>query len=327
MIKKSLMLFGLILIISLVNAQEKTTKKPCFRVSSFSSSLGFGGAFTSNSSEDYYSLKNAVNDPDLFIDITGLSENGPGWGYNGVYFEPNSGLSYSGGGSGNANLLFNLGLTPYSKKLGKYRDNREFRISLGGSFGSRNNFYYYDDNSFTIDTLYSSTGNNIVYADSSIIRHYSYTLDFSEVNLGFSYLFKTDVNRRWHFYTGVGFNYGITLQSKVEAYEDVYRTVYYYDENNKPSDDEISWYNAINESDDYDYKSTETGLKNPMMFGRIYIPLGVELKLSKKPESFFNNVDLYAELNPGVEFQILPGEKTYTNPYVGFAMIGFRYHW
>jgi hypothetical protein len=62
------------------------------------------------------------------------------------------------------------------------------------------------------------------------------------------------------------------------------------------------------------------------MFARIYIPLGIEIKLSKKPTSFFSHVDLYAELNPGVELQFLGGEKTYANPYFGMAFIGFRYH-
>lgn len=324
--KKALLLLCLILIIINSNAQEQTSKDPCLRVSSFSSSIGFGGAITSNTTTDYYTLKNAVENPDLFVDITGFSETGPGWGYNGMYFDGMRGFTYSGGGSGQGSLLFNLGLTPYSKKLDKYRENRELRFSIGGNIGTRNNFYYYDQQTFVIDTLQSVNEGNVVYADSSIIKHYNYSLDFSEVNFGFSYLFKTDVKRLCHFYTGLGFNYGITLKSDVSVYEDVYRSVYYYNENDKPSDDEV-WLTSSYDSDGYSSFSSETNLTDPMQFARIFIPLGLELKLSKKPGSFFNQVDLFTDLNPGVEFQFLGGEKTYANPYLGVAFIGFRYHW
>jgi len=57
MMKKSLLLFSSILLFSYAIAQEKSTKMPCIRVSSFSSSLGFAGALTSNTNEDYYLLK------------------------------------------------------------------------------------------------------------------------------------------------------------------------------------------------------------------------------------------------------------------------------
>lgn len=307
----------------IIFAQEKTTKQPCFRVSSFSSSLGFGGSLTSNTNEDYYILKNAVENPDLFVDITGFENEGSSgsWGYDGM--GPTGGMYYTSGGSGNGSLLFNLGLTPYSKKLGKYRENRELRLSIGGSMGSRNNFYYYDHNSFVIDTFQSVNGSSIVYADSVINKHYGYTLDFSEINFGATYLFKTDVKRTVSFYAGVGANYGIALKSSVSVYTDAFRSVNYYSAYDQPSDNEF--YN----SDDYSSSSSNssTSLKNPMMFARVYIPVGLNISLCKKPESFFSHVDLYTELNPGVEFQFLSSEKTYANPYVGVAMIGVRYHW
>jgi len=321
--KTTLLLLSLLLLAGFLNAQEKTPKQPCFRVSSFSSSLGFGGAMTANTNEDYYILKNAVENPDLFVDISGFTNSGSNWSYNDMYY---GGSGYYSGGSGNGNLLFNLGLTPYSKKLGKYRDNRELRFSVGGSMGSRNNFYYYDYNTFVIDTFQSVTGGGTVYADSAITKHYSYTLDFSEINFGFSYLFKTDVNRKVHFYAGVGMNYGIALRSSVSFYEDTFRSVYYYNEFNKPSEGESSFEMYHNNSYTT-YSSATTSLKSPMQFVRVFIPFGLSLNLCKKPSSFFNHVDLYTELNPGVEFQILSSDKTYANPYFGVGFIGFRYKW
>jgi len=176
-----------------------------------------------------------------------------------------------------------------------------------------------------IDTFQSVNGSGMVYADSVITKYYSYSLDFSEVNFGFSYLFKTDVNRKVHFYAGVGANYGIALRSSVSVFEDTYRSVNYYNEYEKPSEDETYYYYDDNYS--YSHSSSTTNLQNPMQFVRVYIPFGLSLNLCKKPESFFHHVDLYTELNPGVEIQILSSDKTYANPYFGVAFIGFRYKW
>jgi hypothetical protein len=321
--KLTALALSMILLTGFTYSQEETGKKPCFRVSSFSSSIGFGGAMTSNTSEDYYLLKAAVENPDLFIDITGYEENSMSYGFSGM--SPYGGMYYTGGGSGNGNLLFNLGLTPYSKKLGKFRENRELRFSLGGSFGARNSFFYTDNNFFTIDSFQSVTNNEIIFADSAITKYYSYSLNYSEINIGASYLFKTDVNRRVHFYTGFGVNYGITLRSSVDVTEDIWRSVIYYNENDTPDRDDPVYFYDDNASSDY--SSYTTNLTGPMHFFRAYIPMGLSLNLSKKPTSFFSHVDLYTELNPGVEFQVLSSDKTYANPYIGVAFIGFRYKW
>jgi hypothetical protein len=310
----------------LTYAQEKTPKPSCFKVTSFSSSIGFGGALTSNTDADYYILKNAVENPEFFVDITGYKNNGSSWGFDGMYYNGFGSYGYTTGGSGNGNLLFNLGLTPYSKKLGKYRENRELRFSVGGSLGSRNNFYYYDNNAFVIDTFQSVNGNGRLYADSSITKNYYVTLDFSEVNFGLSYLFKTDVSRRVNFYAGVGANYGIALRSTVSIDENIYRSIYYYNENDQPAEDEYVFYGGYN-SYAYSFSTSTTNLKNPMQFVRVFIPFGLNFRISKKPASFFHDVELYTELNPGVEFQILSPEKTYANPYFGVGFIGFRYSW
>jgi hypothetical protein len=319
--RPSAFLAVLALFIGFASAQDVNPKHPCMKVTSFSSSIGFSGAMTSNTDEDYYILKDAVENPDLFVDIKGLNGgSNSSWNYNDMYYN-----NY-GSGSGGGNLVFSLGLTPYSKKLGKYRDNRELRFSVGGSLGTRNSFYYYDDYSFVIDTFQSINGSGVLYADSSISKHYSYSLEYSEINFGLSYLFKTDVNRKVHFYAGIGANYGIALRSAVSVVEDTYRSVYYRNEYDSPSDGGYT-YSGYYDPYAYSYNSPTTNLKSPMQFMRAYIPLGLSLNLCKKPDSFFHHVDLYTELNPGVEFQILSPDKTYANLYMGAAMIGFNYHW
>jgi len=322
--KKAGVLLSLVLFIGFANAQDINPKHPCFKVTSFSSGIGFSGAMTSNTDADYYSLQAAAEDPGLFVDVTGFTKSSNTWNSNGMNFNGYNGVSY--GGSGNGSLAFNLGLTPYSKKLGKYRDNREFRISVGGNIGVRNSFDYYDNNTFVIDTFQSVNENGVVYADSSIYNSYFYELDFTEINFGFSYLFKTDVNRVVHFYTGVGMNYGIALKSTVAVSQYTNKSVYYYNEYNKPNENEAGFYGNMN-NNGYSDTYSETKLKSPLQFVRAYIPLGLSIRLSKKTESFFNHVNLWTELNPGVEFQLLSSDKTYANPYIGVGVIGFNYHW
>jgi hypothetical protein len=169
-------------------------------------------------------------------------------------------------------------------------------------------------------------GNGVFYADSSIRNDYSYSLDFTEMNIGLSYLFKTDVKRKAHFYAGIGINYGITIRSIVSYYHNTYKSVYFYHDNDKPLDDGIFYYGNYN-NDGYTESYSSTKLKNPMQFARAYIPIGFSLRLSNKTSSFFNHVNLYTELNPGVELQVLSPDDTYINPQMGAAIIGFNYHW
>jgi hypothetical protein len=307
-----------------VFAQEGKTKQPIFKVTSFSSSMGFAGAITSNTDADYYGLQKAVENPDLFVDVTGFDNSGSyyygGIGMYGGYYG-----GYSSG-SGNGSFVFNLGLTPYSKKLGKYRNNRELRISVGSNFGIRNTFSFTDNNSFVIDTLKSINGNGFVYADSVINTNYYYSLEFTNISFGLSYIFKTNMERRVHLYAGIGVNYAIALKSVVDVSVDTYKSVNYYNQNESPSTDDPYWYYG-DYNGTYNSSYSTTNLTNPMQFVRFYIPVGLSLLLSKKESSFFNHVNLYTELNPGVELQIIGLDKTYANPYIGVAFIGINYHW
>jgi hypothetical protein len=322
--KKLILATGFLFFFVIANSQDANSKKPLFKVSSFSSSIGFAGVITSNTTEDYYGLQKAVRNPSLFVDVSGFTNNSSinsSYGFNGSFYN-------SGYGSGNGSAVFNLGLTPYSRKLGKYRENRELRISVGSNFGTRNTFDFYDNNTFRIDTFQSINGNGIVYADSAIYSNYRYSLNFTSINFGVSYLFKTDLKRRVHFYAGGGVNYGIALNSTVDVSENIYKSVIYYNQFENPSqNDNNFYYYDGNNNGSYTFRNSSTSLIKPMQFVRFYIPVGLSLRLSNKETSFFNHVDLYTEMNPGVELQIVGFDKTYANPYFGIAFIGFKYHW
>src|SRR5210317_1570094 len=117
-----------------ITAQESTT--PIFKTSSFGSSMGFVGSFISNTTSDYYSLAGNVGDANMFVDIENWEAS-----------------KYNYGVGGNGDLQFYLGLTPYSKKSGEYRKDRELRLNFGFSFGARRTFSYYNRDTFTFDSF------------------------------------------------------------------------------------------------------------------------------------------------------------------------------
>jgi hypothetical protein len=253
-----------------------------------------------------------VEDPSIFVDAEELSES-----------------RYNYGFGGNGSGKFYLGLTPYSKKKGGYNNNQELRFSLGTSFGARRIFNYYQVNNTRIDTFASVSNNNIVYADSSVYNRYLYAEEFYDISLGAAYLFKTDTERRFHFYTGVGFEVGFSIRSSVRLEQYTEESIIYYDPSNPPSDEEPdNFYFGFYDNEPAGTTQTfRTNMEGGLTFLRTYIPFGINFRIARKPQSFFNKVFLFSEVGPGLEFQFVANEGTYVNPYVGVAMLGFTYRW
>ncbi|MCB2201259.1 hypothetical protein KQH26_00675 [bacterium] len=293
--------------------QGQNEIKPRLKVSSFSFNIGFAGAAIANTTEEYNNLKGTVNNPDLFIDASDFQSS-----------------RYNYGFGGNINPKVYIGITPYSNKKGAYRYDRELRFSFGSGAGIRKNFNYYKYDSFIVDTFQSINNENVVYSDSNIYNRFVYMESYYDINFGVSFLFKTPVERRFHFSTGAGLEYGIALRSyvKIDHYMD--HSIYYYNANNKPVFDEPdNNYEFYNYSYDFEgsYTTESTNIKGTMQFVRAYLPLGIHFRISNKTESFFNQVYLYGEMSPGIEFQIVGNDKTYVNPYFGMALFGFSYRW
>lgn len=310
---KKLIILSIIGLFLMPGMQAQDDKNPAMKITSFSFSFGIAGAATANTTEDYNNLKGTVNNPDLFIDATDYQSS-----------------RYNYGFGGNVNPKVYIGLSPFSKKKGEYRNDRELRFSIGSSSGIRKNFNYYRYDNFVIDTFESANTGNVAYSDSSIYNRFIYSESFYDINFGVSFLFKTPVDRRFHFSAGAGIEYGIAIRSfvKVENYND--ESVYYYDANNKPVFDEPDYgYDTFNYDNNFDgtYTTENTNLKGNMQFVRTFLPLGINFRISNKTQSFFNKVYLFGEMSPGIEIQVVSNDKTYVNPYFGFAMFGFSYRW
>lgn len=302
----------IIMFAGIVRAQDNTQKQTGWKVTSFSFSFGFSGVFMENTNTDYENLKNSVENPELFIDPSGFSNE---------QFFNNAG--------GNFSPKISIGITPYSKKRGEYRNNRELRFTVGSNVGTRRSFSFYNTEAVVVDTFVSVNGNPNMYSDSVTSGSYSYFENFADVNFGISYLFKTDVEKRVWLYAGVGAEYGISIINyvSVNSYEN--KSVNYYSEGERPDYDEgggnyyypYYYYNS-SYSDSYE----KTSLKKATHFVRTFIPMGINFRISNG-NPFFRHVNIYSEFSPGVEFQVVPGDKTYVNPYFGVAFVGFSYRW
>ena len=204
------------------------------------------------------------------------------------------------------------------------------RFSVGSSSGIRRNFNYYRYDNFVNDTFESSNTGNVVYADSSIYNRYIYSESFYDIHFGVSFIFKTPIERRFHFTAGAGLEYGIAIRSfvKVENYND--KSVYYYNADNKPVFDEPDYgYDYYNYKSEFEgtYTTENTNMKGSLQFFRTFLPIGINFRITNKTKSFFNKVYLFGEMSPGIEIQVVSNDKTYVNPYFGFAMFGFSYRW
>lgn len=307
--KKTISILILSFAVASLTAQQATEDQSKLKITSFGSSMGFSGTYVSNTTGDYNSLAGNVEDPGYFVNAGRYDES-----------------KYNYGFGGNGNLQFYLGLTPYCKKRGEYRNDRELRINFGFSFGARRTFSYFHRNTFLVDSYQSNSG-SMVYADSSKFTRMNYAESYYGVGLGLAYLFKTNPERRFHFYTGLGMEYSLALRSFVRINEYNESTFYYYTQGNRPvlEEPDFEWMGF--RDDDGNSSSTTTNMNGNLMFIRPYIPLGVNFRITNQTRSFFNHVNLFMEINPGIEFQLVGNEETYINPYLGVAMMGFTYRW
>lgn len=307
--KKSILLFTIVFIAISSFGQE--TKQPLFKVTSTGFSFGFAGAATANTTVDYNNLAGSVVDNSEFI-------NPSDYNYS----------NYNFGVGGNVNPKIYLGITPYCKKKGEYRTDRELRLSIGSGAGIRRNFSFYKYDNFNVDKFQSPTTGKEVYADSSIYNKYIYTENFFDFNIGLAFFFKTNVERRVHFSAGVGVEYAYAFRSfvNIKNYND--RNLVYYDPVNKPVyDEKDEFYNYGKDDDNSTTYTFKTNMDGSLHFFRALFPLNINFRISNKSQSFFNHVYVMTEMSPGIEFQMVSGDKTYVNPYFGVAMIGFNYRW
>lgn len=257
--------------------------------------FSFSGGFMGNTSqgltlEEYRSFH--PNSPILNKDLSNLSNS------NDTYY--------------NTSPLFNLN---YGFRL-KKNTNLERKIRIGISYrnySSDNNGYYYSDSN-PYDTLTSSQSGEEFYIDSSYTESLFFESYGQQLGLDFAYLFYTNPNGRWSFYTGFGAELGIGFNNKLNIVQTSYSGTSYNSNYYAP---------YINDYETNFYEE-ETYNQNNTYYGRLYAPIGLDFRISKKHE-FWKRMHLYTEFKPMVEIKSNELKDVQFNPGFGWSTFGLRF--
>ena len=279
-----------------------TEKKGCFRIASLSLSSGMN---------KYRTLKNDENDDDFDYS----SKYSHQWKSGGMGFMKNG---YNSDILTRNFINLEMGLNPYSKKLGAYNLKQEMTIGL---------FYSGSDLENTWSVKYASTPgdtfliNTIKYQTDSVTRvKYSLNEKANVMGARVEYLFKTDPEKRFSVFTGVGldFAYAITAQIR-ESYTTEHAVV-------------LNFYNPEDIYEGFEHGSfygkdetKKTSIKaDPTFFTGVSVPFGINMRLCKKKE-IWNQMNLFLKGDFGLEAEIVANHQPHFNPFIGTA-IGFRFN-
>lgn len=211
----------------------------------------------------------------------------------------------------NSSPLFHIN---YGFRLSQ-NEKTEVRLRVGISYRNytSDNSAFYFQNSSSFDTLTSSQTGEETYVDSSYSE--SLFIDYygEQIGLDVSYLVALNPNGRWSFYTGIGVEAGMSFNNRLDMSHSSY------------------WNTSINEqfyipfSNDFNqnFRDFETYKQDNTFYGRVYAPIGLDFRLSKKHE-FWKRVHLFTELRPMLEFKNNALKEVQFNPGFGWSTLGLR---
>jgi hypothetical protein len=214
-------------------------------------------------------------------------------------------------------LNLEMGFNPYSKKLGGYNKQREFDIGLTYS-GS--NLKDKNSNKFTSTPGDTFSHNSAIYQTDTIKRtHQVYRQEASVLGISAQYLYKTNPDKRVSLFTGYGLNIGYALTSRI------------YKKYSTDSVLVVSPYNVLASANDFsngeqigsEVQKT-SGNAQPTFLTSVFIPVGINFRLSKTKE-IWNQMNLFAKANVGLEAETAVSRRTHLLPYVGCSL-GFAFN-
>ena len=239
---------------------------------------------------------------------------------NNCSFNIGHGNSMMYGNNGNSNsrkeLTFEIGFNPYSKKLGEYNKRQEFAI---GFFYSGSDLANENTEKFSSTVGDTFSFHQVLYQTDTMVRSRSeYRESANVLGVSAKYLFKTDPEKRFSLFTGVGLKLACTITSRVYKYasEDMAVAINYY--NTKPNfslfDDAThiaggeTWYR---------------GKSDATLFTSVFAPFGVNMRLCKKKE-IWNQMNIFMQGVVGLELESQIKGSTHLNPFMGCSM-GFKF--
>jgi hypothetical protein len=206
-----------------------------------------------------------------------------------------------------------MGLNPWSKKMGIYNRRQELTIGLYYSASNLEDSYY---SSFATTPGDTFTFNTIKYKTDTLSRTEHYFARGADL-LGarVEYLFKTDPEKRFSVFTGVGIDLSYTLRTEIS--ESIVK-------------DSSIVLNFYNNSSTMDFMNTQTNLGSedimhyfgkgdPTFFTGVYIPYGLNFRLCKKKE-ILNQFSLFMKGSLGLEAEFASNHKPRFNPFMGTSL-------
>jgi hypothetical protein len=219
-------------------------------------------------------------------------------------YTQNSGLYYQGDGSFSPSIGLQLGR----------KANRSLRLGANFSFGNGINLYYSKVDKYRIDTLTSSQTGAQTFMDSSVTNSLHMNYNYKTVGFDAAMLFRTAPKTKWTIYGGIGVNIGMALNSDVNITKSVgsgnsYNFGNFYN----------SYFISNSTSEYFDAPN------NKAHTASVYLPFGIDYKLSKKSE-FFKRLHLFFEARPSLTYISIDNISSKTD-FTNMAGFGLRVNW
>ena len=213
--------------------------------------------------------------------------------------------------SGSTLFAASLGLKFADKQRSTYKKNPQLRCGIAYANTGIVGGGYFKEERKPYDTLVSSQSGQATYIDSITTKNVNVNYTSEQLRLDASLIFRTNEEKRWSLYTGIGVSAGWAIN----AYTNVsYFTIRRTQETNSS--------NSYSDMGKTDYVSEHFQNKSGGGFST-YIPLGVDFRIGKKRE-FWQHLHLYYEIKPSMNAAIVPELKTFINAGVQEGL-GIRY--
>ncbi|HTL80507.1 MAG TPA: hypothetical protein VL651_02320 [Bacteroidia bacterium] len=205
----------------------------------------------------------------------------------------------------NSEFGMNVQFQPYSKRSGKFLTYSVIRAGFNYSSVQLTGPHYSKYSSVRYDTV--TSGNLTLYMDSIHSDSYNFDWNTNIVSLNFSQVFHTNDAKIFSAGIGYGMMVGAGINSRFSASRFIMDMI-------QATSYGTTVGGVYNVSENYssEYETIRTGTS---FFARIYFPVQMQLRLSRK-DNFFNHLALTGEFSPGLDMISIPNLGLRSHPVV-----------
>ncbi len=184
-----------------------------------------------------------------------------------------------------------------------------FRVGLSHTWNNTSNLVFFNSNRYPYDSLYTTFQGNTTATAVDSIRYggRTFSANSNRIRLNAAVLWHSNPEKRWSFYMGIGIGLGASINSTL--------TVHQYEGYEIDFGHPTSGYFL---EPNYIYSNMETIRGKTWFDVNLIVPLGVELKLSKK-DNLFKHAHLFFEFAPTLWMNSASGIPTQYNMLYSFT--------